>query len=341
MDALLLGLFHEATPVAETVAGLRELGVPDDHIQVLSGVPYLPAMLGRKHAYQRLVPIALSGAAVGLIGALFLVVGTPLLYPVQVGGQSIVPVPPSIIIVFELTMLGTLVATLGGLLAELRFPIMGHRGYDSRVTEGHIGVLVQVPDAQVARAEGLLKAGGAHHFSRFDREEHPGVRYWLRWAYLGMLVLIPGTLLMLLAYAVFSLPIPNQMVEQPSVAYEMGPRKAAPAEAVPVQGPALVNGQPFTAPLPATAGSLQRGDVLFHLMCAMCHGQQGKGDGTLAGYFNPRPADLTGNKAQSLSDAGLFRVITLGQGPMPPQAENLLPNERWDVVNYVRTLKAQ
>lgn len=339
MDALLLGLFHEATPVAETVECLRELGVPDDHIQVLSGVPYRPSVLGRKHVYERLLPIALSGAALGLAGALFLVIGTPLLYPIRVGGQPLVPIPPSAIIVFELTMLGTLVATLAGLLVELRFPSMGRRGYDGRVTEGHIGVLVQVHEAQIDRAEEMLKAGGAHHFSRFDREEHPGAAYWLRWAVLGVLVLIPGTLLMLLAYAVFSLPIPNQMVDQQSIAYVMGPRKAAPVDAVPRQGPVFVGDEPYTAPLPATENSLQRGNVLYHLNCAMCHGPEGKGNGTLAGYFEPRPADLTSDAVRGLSEADLFRIITRGKGRMPPLAENLLVNERWDVVNYVRTLQ--
>ncbi len=44
---LLLGLFHEATPTADTLDQLRQLGVPDEEITVMSGIPYRAEMLGR------------------------------------------------------------------------------------------------------------------------------------------------------------------------------------------------------------------------------------------------------------------------------------------------------
>ena len=57
-------------------------------------------------------------------------------------------------------------------------------------------------------------------------------------------------------------------------------------------------------------------------------------------YLQNKPADLTGLPVQSLSDGGIFLTISNGiQGKMPALNENLTVRERWDVVNYVRTLK--
>ena len=162
---------------------------------------------------------------------------------------------------------------------------------------------------------------------------------WKRLALVGGFAVVPTVIGLLFAYSVLVIPLPNQMVNQASIAYEQGPRLAAPAVAVPVQGPVLVNGQPASEPVPATADSLQRGQILFDVNCAMCHGQDGGGRGRLSGYFASPPADLTSERVQALSDQQIFLVLTGGWGLMPSMAENLLPVERWDVVNHVRSLK--
>ena len=71
----------------------------------------------------------------------------------------------------------------------------------------------------------------------------------------------------------------------------------------------------------------------------MCHGPNGKGDGGLSHYFDPRPADLTGDAIQNLPDDEIFTIISQGRSTMPSLAETLGVRERWDVINYVRTLK--
>jgi mono/diheme cytochrome c family protein len=337
-EEILLGLFHEATSTAETIDQLRHLGVLDKQISVMSGVPYRPEMLGRRQVYEHLAPIALIGALGGLLTGIFLVVGTPLLYPLHVGGQPLVPIPPSLIIVFELTMLGTMLATFAGLLAETAFPLFRRHLYDFRIMEGHIGVLVQVDEALAEQTESILKANGAHHLQRFEVGPPLKRRRWRRWAFVVAFLFIPTLIVLLLAYAVIVIPLPDQMVEQISVAYEQGPRLAAPAAAVPVEGPVLIAGQPASEPVPVTANSLQRGRVLYDITCALCHGQDGIGHGPLSGYFSPPPADLTSDPVPGLPDSEIFLVITQGRGVMPSLAENLSPVERWDVVNYVRSL---
>jgi mono/diheme cytochrome c family protein len=336
-EQVLLGLFHEATPTADTIDQLLDAGIPDNRITVMSGVPYQQAMLGRKRVYRQLIPTALAGAVVGLLTGLFLTVGTPLLYPIIVGGQPIIPVPPSLIILFEFTMLGTMLATFGGMLAESRFPRFGTQVYDLRITEGHLGILVQCSEDQADEIERILEANGAHHLQRRDApiiERHP----WRRWGLVVGLILLPTVLLLLFAYAVISVPLPDQMVHQPSIAYEQGPRLAAPAASVPMQGPVLIDGWPASQPIPSSDESIQRGSVLYGIDCELCHGSEGKGDGRLAVHFVPHPADLTSESIQSLPDEVLFLVITEGRGLMPSLAENLDIGERWDVIHYMHTL---
>jgi mono/diheme cytochrome c family protein len=161
----------------------------------------------------------------------------------------------------------------------------------------------------------------------------------LRLAFVGVFAVVPTIIGLLFAYSIVVIPLPNQMVNQPSTGFQQGPRLAAPAMAVPVQGPVLIAGQPASLPVPVSEESLQRGENLYNNTCVVCHGPAGQGDGALSGYFTPPPADLTSERVQSLSDEQIFLVITQGWGAMPSMAEGLLAQERWDVVNHVRSLK--
>lgn len=131
---------------------------------------------------------------------------------------------------------------------------------------------------------------------------------------------------------------------------------AVPAQSIPVDGAAYLPGmgEPLN-PVPADEASIARGAQLYEIHCQMCHGQTGQGNGTIAAFLvKKKPADLTGETAQSKSDGSMFLTISYGiwnpnntlfpeaqfSGQMPPLAENLTIRERWDVVNYLRTLKA-
>ncbi len=192
---------------------------------------------------------------------------------------------------------------------------------------------------QLCKALNTLKANGAHHLQRVAVSQRTDTRLTLFWGAVVAAVVALGVLVLLIAYGVIRVSFPTQMADQPSIASQEGPRLAAPAAAVPVQGPVLIASQPATEPVSVTADSLQRGKVLYGVTCIVCHGESGKGDGKLSGFFSPRPANLTSDAAQSLSDAEIFLVITQGRGIMPSLAENLSAQDRWDVINYMRTLK--
>lgn len=92
-------------------------------------------------------------------------------------------------------------------------------------------------------------------------------------------------------------------------------------------------------PLPPTADALKRGGNLFHRDCEQCHGKAGHGDGPLAASLVPRPADLASEQVQSQSDGAFFWKMTEGRGVMPKAT--LRENEKWAVIDYLRTLAAR
>lgn len=131
---------------------------------------------------------------------------------------------------------------------------------------------------------------------------------------------------------------------------------AVPARSIPVDGAAYLPGmgEPVN-PVPADEASIARGAQLYQIHCAMCHGDNGQGNGTVAAFLvKKKPADLTSEAVQAKSDGSWFLTISYGiwnpnntlfpevqfSGQMPPLNENLTIRERWDVVNYLRTLKA-
>jgi len=152
------------------------------------------------------------------------------------------------------------------------------------------------------------------------------------------LVLTPFVVGLLFTYEIIKVPFPTDMADQPSVDYQEGPRLLPPEGAVPVQGLSVIPEEFPVNPVPADAVSLQRGAILYSLHCQVCHGPQGHGDGPLARYFDRTPQNLTGPQITAEFDGSVYLTIVQGFGQMPALAENLTPRERWDVINYVRTL---
>jgi mono/diheme cytochrome c family protein len=151
--------------------------------------------------------------------------------------------------------------------------------------------------------------------------------YMVMWIVLGLLLLaVTGC---------------GEMYHQPAVQPQEGTRLAPPTASVPVTGVERtyngVEGKSLTNPIPKDQASVNQGQSLFNTNCAMCHGQQGKGDGPVASAFIPQPADLTSSEVQSLTDGDIFLVITNGFSTMPSFRKQLVPDERWQIINYVRT----
>ena len=170
--------------------------------------------------------------------------------------------------------------------------------------------------------------------------------------FLAVLILFGGS--MLFAYDIIKIEWPSFMEIQPSFSAMEDPLPV-PALSIPIEGPAYIPGAGAPEnPVPADEASIARGAKLFAINCRMCHGETGQGNGTIAGFLvNRKPADLTSDLVQSKDDGTLFLIISNGvynpnstlfpdiqfSSPMPPLRENLSVADRWDLVNYIRTLK--
>lgn len=156
----------------------------------------------------------------------------------------------------------------------------------------------------------------------------------------SVLLLLSGVL-MIFAYDVIKIDWIVFMEIQPSYGTQEKPLPV-PARSIPVEGAAYIaaNGAPDN-PVPADETSLARGKQLFEIHCAACHGITGVGNGAVSAFFTQKkPADLTSAAVQAKSDGSIFLTISNGFGFMPALNENFTVRERWDIVNYVRALKA-
>ncbi len=91
----------------------------------------------------------------------------------------------------------------------------------------------------------------------------------------------------------------------------------------------------------AGAGDMEKGKTFYRQSCGHCHGLEGKGDGEMGGYLNPRPANLASEKTQSKSDTELKEVILNGRsGTAMVGFEGALEEEQWnDLLAFLRSLK--
>ncbi len=92
-------------------------------------------------------------------------------------------------------------------------------------------------------------------------------------------------------------------------------------------------------PVPATQESLSTGERIYRAHCQVCHGVNGRGDGPAAATLSRPPADLRIHMAAGHTDGQLFYWVTYGMAglPMPAFRDRLSGEERWHVINFIRT----
>ena len=157
----LLAVFSDLDPAADAIEQLRALGVHDDCMNIISGVPVTEAMLGRPSQWTNVPRLALGGAILGFLAGLFLAFVTPDIYAIKVGGQGFFPGPPTVVVLFELTMLGMLLSTFLGVFLDSTFPSYRPMKYVAEVSDGKIAILIECPHADETKITEALKKLGA------------------------------------------------------------------------------------------------------------------------------------------------------------------------------------
>lgn len=119
--------------------------------------------------------------------------------------------------------------------------------------------------------------------------------------------------------------------------------RVMPSGTLPVNGEAPMSREEASAklhnPLQASPENLAKGKMLFDNNCAVCHGGDARGDGTVRFLLRVPPADLTAGVAAQRSDGYIYATIRNGSIVMPSYADAMSSNERWEVVLYLRSLQ--
>lgn len=82
------------------------------------------------------------------------------------------------------------------------------------------------------------------------------------------------------------------------------------------------------------------GKMLYSKHCKSCHGNKGLGDGPKAKQLETFPGDFSSDDFQAGTDGELYYKSIIGRNEMPNYEKKITEEEdRWAIINYMRTLK--
>jgi Protein of unknown function (DUF3341) len=161
MPETCLAKFQQPSTARAAIRQLLKNGIQVHDMEVMTcqpvhGAPFLP----EKHQ-TKLRTWALAGAAIGMVGGFSLATFTALSYPLVKGGMPIVAPGTVGLITYETTMLGAVLATLAGLLIELRLPNFKDLPYDETIVDGGVLLAVKCPGRTRTSVQEAVSAAGA------------------------------------------------------------------------------------------------------------------------------------------------------------------------------------
>jgi len=151
------GLFSTPELAQQAVDGLRAAGVPEGEITIQSSEPMEEYEFGSRDRETLMPWNAVLGGAIGMAAGYFLTSVTQKSWPMVTGGMPIVTNWTNLIIIFELTMLGAVFASVITLLYSARLPGRLPKFYDAEISNGKILVGVASP-REMEKVEHALRA---------------------------------------------------------------------------------------------------------------------------------------------------------------------------------------
>ena len=138
------GLYADPDLAQRAVNNLRDAGVADTDITVISSEPFEHLEFGHRDAKTAMPWIATGAGAAGLLLTYYLLGASQRSWPLVTSGMPVVPLWTNLIIIFEMTMLSAILATVITLVVTA---FVGDRGklYDPEVSDGYILVGVENP----------------------------------------------------------------------------------------------------------------------------------------------------------------------------------------------------
>jgi hypothetical protein len=153
------GLYVDPNVAQQAVNNLRAAGVADADITVISSEPFEHFEFGHRDAKTAMPWIAAGAGAAGLVLTYYLLGASQRAWPLVTSGMPIVTNWTNLIIMFEMTMLSAIIATVITLLVTAGLPSRGGKLYDPEVSDGYILVGVENP-SDAARLEPALAIDG-------------------------------------------------------------------------------------------------------------------------------------------------------------------------------------
>ncbi len=301
----------------------------------------------------------LTGTAVALLLLTFTMV---IDYPLNIGGKPDFSLPAFIPVTFEITVLMASIGTVLALLFVLfKMPHNAHPLHDTnymrRCTSDKFGVCLEADDEKFNEndAKNFLECIGAKDIETIyiQVEEVPPIFTKLFIVFLVFsIVSVSGATYFVTNKLMFMQPFNWMMdqdrvdVESPSTFFQDGfsmrnkvdgtvPRGFMPEEFKDTPDSA---GKYLQNPLEYNEKNIALGKRKFLTYCSPCHGNYAKGDSRLKDNF-PLPPTLHSKKVREWTDGRIYHVVTFGQGVMPSYAKQITREERWAIIQYIRTLQ--
>lgn len=321
-------LFRHDVPLGSLLHSLREAGLSDEQVSVMTPVP----LSEQASAHVGSIPLYLVTVIAGIVGivvGLFFAGGTAAMYPLMTGGKPIVAAPVVGIISYETMMLLAIVTTFVTMIVCIRRAHRDIAEQEPRIDDGYVALSILLPadPTGVTMVSTLLQEAGAlevrHHQATGSTQhgaESSGQATAVVLVAVCVLVGVQGC--------------SRDMQEQPSYQPQEIPRLHSPVGSVPRDSRAVMAAQPEDKRVGA-------GARLFQINCAHCHGADGAGDGPASRYLKEKPTDLRQPEVQARQELALYEIVTQGMGSMPPFKGELSAEERRSVSAYVKILPPQ
>jgi mono/diheme cytochrome c family protein len=296
-------------------------------------------------------------------------------YPLVISGKPLFSLPANIPITFELIVLFSALAAFGGALVFNRLPQFWRPAFDSarfgRATSDGFFLYVEAADRKFDEAalRGLVQSLGATSIETcFDTaagRSFPRPTVWIVLVALALATLPPLWIarLRLVKSATPRLDIFSDMNFQPKYKAQAASPLFADGRAMrpPLPGTVSQGGLEAddhfyrgmsdgklaaTFPMRPTRALMERGRQRFNIYCATCHGLLGAGDGMISiramkrgeGTWTP-PVSLQSATIRDEPVGQIFNTITNGVRKMPSYAAQIVPEDRWAIVLYLRALQ--
>ena len=352
-------IIHTANTVAE--AGYKKFDVLTPY--PVHGMDQAMKMKETKIGWVALTA-GLSGTALAFL-MIFWMVGVD--YKNIFGGKPFFNVPPSIPIMFEVTVLLASLTVTGAMIALFnRLPAnsdpLQDSGFVAHTTSDMFGAYIESSDPKFNYDEvrNLFTKSGAViledvHYPELDlgKTQNPLKDIKFIQTILAVIILTSGVTYFVLNVLLY-LPPFSWMHEQDRVDpqtysefFKDGYSNRKPVEGTVARGfiPYEYKGmpdsllKPFVNPLAPTKEVIARGKNRFDIYCSPCHGYYGRGDSRMRGQF-PIPPTLMSEKVRNWKDYNIYHVITNGQNIMPSYEKQVPRDDRWAIIHYLRVLQS-